>query len=467
MPAPSSVSEGVRTPRSVRRAPDAASAGLDVLLAEAAVDQGGTARFVRPTAAASVLAGLARRPARPVRRMGGLAIELGRVAAGRSERRPAKGDRRFGDPAWEGNWLLRRVTAGYLSIGETVDALISDAEVDWRNERQARFTAGNVLDALAPTNFPWSNPAVIKATVDQGGANLVRERAASQRDVSRPPRLPATVDTSKFAVGENLALTPGAVVLRTEVFELIQYEPQTDQVHEVPLLFVPPTINKYYILDLAPGRSLVEHLVRAGAAGLHDLLAQSGREPGPLRPRHLRAGGPRRSRGGGPQIARQPSVHLNAACSGGHHRRGRARPPGGRGRTRRRGEPHADGVRPRQRARRDDRRAREPRRRGRRGCRVGPPGLPGRPGARRRVRLAAPNDLVWSYVVNNYLLGKPPPAFDILYWNQDTVRLAAGLHRDFIKIGARERAHPAGALDVLGSPVDLARWTWTATSSRA
>src|SRR6188472_2338945 len=241
------------------RAPEAADAALDVLLTEAA--DGTRSRFVRPGAAVDVAAGLARRPDRAARRLGHLGAELGRVAAGRSQIRAAKRDRRFADPGWQSSWMFRRLLQTHLAVGETVDGLISDADVNWRSERQARFAAGNVLDALAPTNFPWSNPAVIKASVDQGGMNLVRGARHLMQDF---PRLPATVDTSKFAVGENLALSPGAVVLRTEVFELIQYAPVTDQVREVPLLFVPPTINKFYVLDLSPRRSMVEWFVGQG-----------------------------------------------------------------------------------------------------------------------------------------------------------------------------------------------------------
>ena len=133
-----------------------------------------------------------------------------------------------------------------------------------------------MIDALAPTNFPWSNPTVIKATIDEGGANLVKGARHFVSDVSRPPRLPAMVDTSKFSVGENLALTPGSVVMRTDVFELIHYAPQAEQVREVPLLFVPPTINKYYILDLAPGRSMIEHMLAQGL----QVFSISWRNPG-------------------------------------------------------------------------------------------------------------------------------------------------------------------------------------------
>ena len=109
-----------------------------------------------------------------------------------------------------------------------------------------------------------SNPAALKAAVDTGGANLVRGAATSSATWPAAAR-PAMVDPEQFTVGEDIAATPGAVVLRTEVFELIQYAPQTRQVHEVPLLIVPPTINKFYVLDLAPGRSMIEYLVRTAS----------------------------------------------------------------------------------------------------------------------------------------------------------------------------------------------------------
>jgi poly(3-hydroxyalkanoate) synthetase len=126
---------------------------------------------------------------------------------------------------------------------------------------RARRDAAATRSGGKSTNFLWSNPAVLKESIDAGGANLVRGGRRFVRDMTRPPHLPASVDLTKFEVGGNLAVTPGSVVLRTDVFELIQYRPATEQVHEVPLLFVPPTINKYYILDIAPGRSLVQWLL--------------------------------------------------------------------------------------------------------------------------------------------------------------------------------------------------------------
>src|SRR5262249_50134264 len=241
---------------------EAARSGLDVMLGEAAT--GGPPRFVAPGSAVKVGFGLARHPGRVAARASGLTAELRRAVAGRSELAPARGDRRFTDPAWEGNWFFQRLLQSYLAIGETVDGLISDSEADWRAQRRARLAAGNVIDALAPTNFPWSNPEALKEAINTGGNNFVRGTRQLVSDLSKPPRLPATVDTRKFEVGRNLAVTPGSVVLRTEGFELIQYKPSTPEVREVPLLFVPPTINKYYILDISPGRSMIEHQVAQG-----------------------------------------------------------------------------------------------------------------------------------------------------------------------------------------------------------
>ncbi len=432
-----------------------AQAGLDVLLTDAAVGQG-TRRFIQPRALAAIGSGLARHPRTVMRRTGALGSELARVAAGRSIQAPAKGDRRFADQAWEKNWLLRRMMQSYLAVGATVDGAISDAQLDWQTERQARFAASNVLDALAPTNFPWSNPAVLRALVDEGGANLVRGARRFASDVSWPPRLPQSVDTEGFEVGGNLATSPGSVVLRTEVFELIQYKPTTAEVREVPLLLVPPTINKYYVLDLAPGRSMVEHLVASG----QQVFIVSWRNPTAAQSRFdldTYADAVLEARQAVAEITGQRTVHVNAACSGGIITAGGL------------GHLAADGglgdvasltlfVCALDNAR------------------AGTVGaLTSREAAAAAIAESArrgyldgqalagvfawlrPNDLVWNYVVNNYLLGRKPPAFDVLYWNQDAVRLAAGLHRDFVRLALDNSLTRAGALEVLGSPVDLGR----------
>ena len=430
----------------------AASTSLEVLLTDSTA--GGTRRFLAPSAIAGVAAGVARHPRKAAGRATALGGGLARVAAGRSEQVPARSDRRFADPAWQQNWLLRRVMQGYLTTGKAVDGLISDADLDWQTERQARFAAGNVLDAVAPTNFPLTNPAVLRAIVDEGGANLVRGARRFAADVARPPRLPQSVDTSQFEVGGNLAATPGSVVLRTAVFELIQYRPATEQVHEVPLLFVPPTINKYYILDLAPGRSLVEYLVGQGM----QVFVVSWRNPDEEHAHFdldTYASAVLEARDAVAAITRQPAVHVNAACSGGIITAGAVGHLAAEGAlgdvasltlfvsaldSARAGTAGAFMSR--------DVAAAAIAESARRGY-VDGQALAG------VFAWLRPNDLVWNYVVNNYLLGKAPPAFDVLYWNQDAVRLAAGLHRDFVRLALDNSLARADALTVLGSPVDL------------
>jgi polyhydroxyalkanoate synthase subunit PhaC len=435
--------------RTARGAAEAASAALDVMLTDAALE--GRSRFVSPGPAVGVAAGLARRPVRTARRVTGLGTELTRVAVGRSNLRPGRRDRRFADPAWEKSWLFRRLLQTHLAVENAVDGLIADADLDWARERQARFAVGNLLDALAPSNYPWSNPAVIKETVDQGGLNLVR---GARRFAGDFPNLPSTVDTTKFAVGENLALTKGSVVLRTEVFELIQYAPQTTEVREVPLLFAPPTINKYYVVDLAPGRSMIEWLVRQG----QQVFLISWRNPDAEQGHFdldTYAAAVLEARDAVAAITGQPAVHLNGACSGGMIGAGAVAHLAAEGRL---GEVTSLALMV---VALDNERA---------GTAAA---FTGRDTAAAAVAESAwrgyldgqalsgvftwlrPNDLVWNYVVNNYLLGKAPPAFDVLYWNQDTVRLAAGLHRDFIRIGLDNALAEPRAVEVLGSGVDL------------
>src|SRR6204780_3301883 len=243
-------------------ADDAAAAPLDLLLGDAAT---GMLRRMNPGGSGLRLAAaLAARPRLVAGRGGRLAGELARIAVGRSQVQPSRRDRRFADPAWAGNPLLRRAMQAYLAAAETAEGVVADADLDEADSERVGFTLTNLIDALAPSNNPLLNPAAMKAALDTGGGSAVAGLRNFVSDMAVAPRVPTMVEPDAFEVGVDLAVTPGSVVLRTPEFELIQYRPVTAAVRQIPLLIVPPVINKYYVLDLAPGRSMVEYLVSTG-----------------------------------------------------------------------------------------------------------------------------------------------------------------------------------------------------------
>jgi polyhydroxyalkanoate synthase len=431
--------------------------GLDMLLVDAA--RGPLRRMVPPAGTALRFgSALVRKPGTVAQRAGELVREIGKVAAGSSELQPGKKDKRFADPAWTGNPLLRRAMQAHLATARTAWELIEDADLEWQDDERIRFTATNLVDAFAPSNVPVLNPLSLKAAIDTGGASAVRGLRRMLRDLTTPPRVPSMVDPDAFTVGEDLARTPGAVVFRTDVFELIRYTPTTENVRAVPLLMVPPTINKFYIADLAQGRSIAEHYVSAG----QQVFMISWRNPDE---RHAawdldtygqaiidamdavqRATGEER-------------VALQAFCSGGiittmllAHRAA----PGRLDRVaalslavtvldwEKAGTVSALMDEESVKAATEKSRKK---------------------GYLDGAQLAEvfawlrPNDLVWNYWVNNYLQGKPPPNFDILYWNADTTRMTAGLHRDFIDIAIGNALTRPGGASMLGTPVDLSTVT--------
>jgi polyhydroxyalkanoate synthase subunit PhaC len=429
---------------------------LDLLLSEASVSA--RERLLPRREALKLGAALARRPKTVARRGGRLGRELGDVVVGRSQRRPERGDRRFTEPAWSTNWALRRLVQGYLSVGEAVDGFIADAALDWADDRKLRFVAQNLIDALAPTNFALTNPEVLKATIDSGGSNFVSGLRQFARDVRQPPRLPRNVDGSKFEVGGNLAVTPGAVVARNEALELIQYRPQTPEVRQTPLLIVPPMINKFYITDLAPGKSLVEYLVAQG----QQVFAISWRNPTPDHAvwglDHY-ASGVLEALDAIEKISGSERTHLVGNCAGGLLAASVSGHLAARGVLDRiasltLGVCVIDNERSNVVNAMASRRS------------IGAATLASaRKGYLDGADLASmflwlrPNDLIWPYVVNNWLLGKEPPAFDILYWNADTTRLPAALHRDFMAIAGENRLREPGGVSLLDTPVDLSAVT--------
>src|SRR5258705_10222278 len=218
---------------------------------------------------------LARQPRVVASRATTLGRELAAIAAGRSEIAPARGDKRFADPAWVGNPFLKRTVQAYLAANKTVDQLFSDARLDWRDAERMRFVLNFVTEGLAPSNIPFVNPLGYKAAIDTGGLSVVRGLRHFVTDMRKAPRVPSMVEPDAFTVGQTVAATAGSVVFRDEVFELIQYTPQTDTVWTVPLLMVPPVINKFYVLDLSPCRTMIEYFLQQG----HQVFTVSWRNP--------------------------------------------------------------------------------------------------------------------------------------------------------------------------------------------
>jgi polyhydroxyalkanoate synthase len=416
-------------------------------------------RRLRPgTETARLALALGRRPGKMADRGSSLAFELALVAAGRSEVAPPKGDRRFNDAAWEESWLFRRLVQGYLAIAEEARGIVQDAELDYDHDQQARLIVDNLIDALAPTNFPWSNPAAVKAIIDTGGRNLVVGATQLVRDMSSSPRIPANVDPAGFVVGENLACTPGAVVAREEKFELIQYRPATEDVREVPVLLIPPMISKFYIVDLAPSRSLVEHLVGRGQQVFALSWKNATREQAHWDfDTYMEAILDALEKAAA--VCSTDRVHVAGLCLGGIMTTcaiGHLAEIGEQDRvasltlnvtvldTDRAGPVPA----------------------------LASPAMAAlaKAGSKRQGYLAGtelastfawlrPNEMIWNNVVNNYLLGKKPPAFDLLYWNGDSMNMPATAHHELVQFGIDNPLPRPGAMAVLGTPIDVSKIT--------
>jgi polyhydroxyalkanoate synthase len=430
------------------------AAPFDLLLSDAA--RSPLRRFMPGMSGVRFTTHLARRPGRVVRRGAGLVGELAKVGLGRSELEAHEKDRRFADEGWAKNPVLRRTLQSYLALGAAARGLVEDAALDWGDGQRMGFIVDNLVEASAPSNNPFVNPKVLKRVIDTGGGNLVQGGRRFARDFATRPRVPSMVEPDAFEVGVDLAVTPGAVVLRTDVFELIQYTPSTAKVRQVPLLIVPPTINKYYVIDLAEQRSLVEHLV----AGGQQVYCISWRNPDA---RHADWGVDTYGQAiieamdACQKISRQGQVAMLGICSGGMLASmvlGHLAATGDLDRVaafslavtvldqNQAGLPSA--LLSEESAAASTKASKE------KGY------LDGRVLAEVFAWLR-PNDLIWNYWVNNYLLGYPPKAFDILYWNADPVRMSAAMHRDFMELAISNSLTEPGAAKMLGSDVDLGK----------
>ncbi len=431
--------------------PADAAVALDLLLTEAAL---GTAYHFRPrTATLRMAAKLATKPSTVAKRTRDLGTELVRIAAGKSRVAPDARDRRFADEEWDENPLLRRVLQSYLAAGKTAEDLLSDAELSYDDHEKAEFLIRNINEALAPSNSPLLNPTAIKTAKATKGKSVARGAKAFAHDMQHAPRLPEMASDEGFVIGENIAATAGSVVLRTEMFELIQYQPTAKTVYRHPLIIIPPMINKFYAVDLAPGRSMVEYLLSQG----QQVFVVSWRNPtAENRDWGFDEYGASilEAIAGARNVTNAKKVNLYAMCSGGivtsmtlaHLKKiGESDQVAGLGLAVAVLDQDQAGLAA---AAIDSKTAK---------AAIAMSASRGYLDGRHLAEAFAwlrPTDLVWSYWINNYLLGRNPPKFDVLFWNADTTRMAAALHKDFVETGLQNKL-PKGEAKIMGTKVDL------------
>jgi polyhydroxyalkanoate synthase len=396
--------------------------------------------------------GAARQPMALAKATLGFWSDLGKVLTGDEKREPSAGDRRFLDKAYVDSPIYSAVLQGYLAWRS---ALKNYADVAELNEKE-RFLLDQLIEAGAPTNTLLGNAGALRAALDSKGMSLVRGAKNLVQDVRKGRPIPSQVDDSAFKVGENLAVTKGSVVMRTEMFELIQYAAQTETVHERPILIVPSIVNKFYIFDIAPGRSIVEHFIKSG----HTVFMMAWRNP----QKHHDRWGMRDYQGAIDNaidatyvINGSTDVNMWAVCGAGPVAVSLAGYYAAK-KTRRINslllvvsplDTKAMAQAPSLSA------FAEPENELARSI-VGKVVRNKRISANEFTLLFAmlrPNDLIWNYWTSNYLMGTTPAAFDVLYWNSDGTGMTAQFNHDFSEFVEKNPFVTDGAMKVRDTPI--------------
>ena len=363
---------------------------------------------------------------------------------------PQPKDHRWSSPAWQDNPYFFGLQQTYLLTKNLADDLIDAANLDEAEHRKATFATSFAFDALAPTNLLLTNPDALAKAAATGGASVVKGAANMLHDLRHNDGWPSKVDDSGFEPGLNMALTPGKVVYRSDLIEVMQYEPQTEQTYEIPMLFCPPWINKYYIMDLAPQKSLIQWAVQHG----HTCFTISYRNPDEsMRDTsfedYLRQG-PLDALRVVREITGQEKVNTVNVCLGGtltalamaHGAATGDEPvhtatflntltdfsdPGVLGAFT--DEPTVAGLE----------------------RKMADQGYLEASEMARTFDAIRANDLIFQYVVNNWLLGEDPPAFDLLAWNNDSTRMPARMHSSYLRRCYLENQFANDAFEIDGT----------------
>lgn len=385
----------------------------------------------------------------------GFARELFKVLTGSSSVAPDPKDRRFSNDVWVKNGFYKRLMQGFLAWRQSAHNMLDRADASAEDRERARFALSLITEAMAPTNSLLGNPGALMRISETRGKSLLYGARNFLDDLLNNAGMPRQVDERKFQVGKNLATTPGAVVHRSEVIEVIQFRPATAEIYRRPLLIVPPQINKYYALDLSPGRSFAEYCARNGVPA----FTISWRNPtAAQRDWNLETylSACREAIEVVSEVSGSEDINTMAACAGGFTLATLLGHLAAKGEQRVRSVTLLVTVLDTE----------APTLLGLFASRTGMAAAIARSRAKgvldgqdmaRVFSWLRPNDLVWLFVANNWVMGNRPPAFDILYWNSDTTRLPAEFHADLLRTYFDNSLVYPNRLQVLGTPIDMSK----------
>ncbi len=406
-------------------------------------------------AVALLLRQTATNPDKNFKAMQGFSEDLVKIMTGKSDLAPHAKDKRFMDPAWMFNPFYKAGAQYYLALQKGIKGWVEDLELDALERDRANFISQIIIDALAPTNTLAGNPIAQKRLIDSGGLSLIKGLKNAYDDIVNNDMMVSQVDKTPFKVGENLATSEGSVVYRDDMMELIQYQCEGD-VHAIPQLTIPPQINKMYINDLTPEKSIIQLQLRSGIQpfviswrnpsedqgvwGMADYVSSC------IKALEIIS-----------EITGSKKVNVSGACSGGQTMSVMLS---------KLADAESDII----------------------GCitmmvcvleprdgdieaasmvsdngialakqRAAKKGVVKGSDLARGFAWLRPNDLIWNYVINNYLLGNDPPAFDILFWNSDATNLSGSLLGDFLDIFDSNAFAAPGTFEILDHKVDLGK----------
>jgi len=418
----------------------------------------GVAREDFVSAVALLLRETASDPNRVLRHARDMTQDMVKIMTGKSELAPHPKDKRFMDPAWQYNPFFRAGVQYYLAVQKGMRNWLEELELDELERNRANFISNIILDGLAPTNSLIGNPSAQKQIINSGGLSLLKGLQNAYNDVVYNKGMVSQVDKRPFKLGENIATSKGKVVLRTEMMELIQYAPTTEEVYEIPQLTIPPQINKMYINDLSPEKSIIKWQVDNGLQTFVISWRNPSKEQGKWDMSDYIASC-EEALAAVSEITGSKKVNVSAGCSGGQT---------------------ASVLASKLAATKNDvlgsltlmvcvlhpkqtdieagslvsengmQLARQ---------RAAKAGVIKADDLARGFAWLRPNDLIWNYVINNYLLGMDPPAFDVLFWNADATNLSASLMGDFLTLYETLAFSTPGTVEMADHTLDLTKVT--------